>query len=106
MNDTTKRGPLAAALAKVLDNSSVCPEGYYHDSMRRLFVALQTIDHGYRDLAGRPHSVSGHLAELERRASELQREHGIMLSILDEAGTVEVDDAEQITIGWAARSKA
>jgi hypothetical protein len=107
MNDNeTKTDPLAAALVKVLECDSVCTEGYYHDSLRRLFIALNAVDHAYRDTVDRPHSVSGLRAELERRAVDLHRDHQIMVSILDEAGTVEDDHAEEVSVSWAARSNA
>jgi hypothetical protein len=101
MNETTKPDPLAAALAKLLKNESVCKDGDYSGSMRRLFFALQVVDHGYRDTPERPHSVSAFRAELDRRAIELHRDHRIMVTILDEAGEVEDDNAEEVSVYWA-----
>ena len=104
MNDTkTKTDPLAAALAKLLDDSSACAEGYYNGSMRRLFVALQ-IDPSYRGNPERPHSVKALRDELDRRAVAFHRDLGIVLSIFD--GAIEENGESEITIGWATKGKA
>lgn len=91
MNDQYPIEPLAAEIKRALRLKSVCEDGAYEGPLSRFFRVL-TATPAYRAVAERPHSLAAFRCELESRAVELHRDHGIVLRLL------EPGDAEELCI--------
>lgn len=87
MNDNKQKKPLAEALVRLAAAKSgkrYCFGDTYGHLLQRL-----NADAVYYAIADRPHSVKALRAELELRAVEFHRDHGIILSLFPDDVTIE-----------------